>query len=106
MQGSLEGADGGRNRRVHVRESGGRHPSHEGRGVKAVVGMQNEGDVKPAGVFGGRHLAGEHVEEIRGKVELWVRRDGVLTVANSSKRRCDGADLAGEAQRLALVRLN
>src|SRR5215469_9829095 len=57
-------------------------------------------------VSSGRHLAGEHVEEIRGKVELWVRRDGVLTVANSSKRRCDGADLAGEAQRLALVRLN
>ena len=75
VQGPFERGHCGRDGRVHVCEGGGHHSGGERRGVHGVVGVEDEDRVEDLGGPLLGLLAGQHVEEVRGVRELWVRLD-------------------------------
>jgi hypothetical protein len=60
-----------------------------------VVGVQDEAHVEDARLALRRHLAAEHVEEVRGDVQLGLRLDGLLTFPDA----LDGGDENRELRR-------
>src|SRR5690606_33946352 len=75
VQRALERAGGGRDRAVDVGEGAGGGAGDEGAGVRAVLGVEDEGDVHHVrrGLRG--LLAGEHVEEVAGHAQVGVGCD-------------------------------
>jgi hypothetical protein len=80
---ALEGADGGGDRGVDVRERRDGDAGGEGGGVHAVIGMEDVGDVEGAGRVLARFLAGDEVEEMGGLGEVGAHRHQVEALAEA-----------------------
>ena len=90
-----EGRDRARDGAVHVGERPGDDAGGEGRGVQLVVGVEDEAHVEDARLALRGRLALEHVEEVRGEVQVRPRLYGVAPLAQPP----DGGDEDGELRR-------
>ena len=105
VQRAFQRADGRGDRRIDIRERGGRHARSEGGCVQLVIGVQDQSHVE--GVFHHvvRTLAGQRVQEVLGETHGRVARDDVQPLTHAVERGHDGACLRHQPQPLALVRV-
>ncbi len=96
VQGALQRADRGDDRRVHVGVRAGHDPRGEGRRVHLVLGVEDHRDLERARLLGGRGLAAEHREEVLGVAQRRVGRDGRLAAAATLVTRHDRRQLRGQ----------
>ena len=86
-------------------ERGGGDARGERRGVELVIGVQRQRDVHRADLGRARALAEQHVEEVGGVTHHRIRRDRSAARLHPAPGGDDAGDLAGEADRLAIRRL-
>ena len=92
LQGPLEGANGRADGAVGVGEGGGGGARHEGAGVRAVLGVQDQRHVHHVDGGGRRHLTRERVKEVARHAEVGARLHRLLAVADA----LEGSDEEGE----------
>jgi hypothetical protein len=97
VQRAFERADGGDDGGVHVRERGGGDAGRKGRGVGAMLSVEQEVEVHGVDGFLARLLAFEHVEEVGGVRKRGQWRHWLEAAADAVVGGDDGGDLGGEA---------
>ena len=105
VQRSLERADAGDDRRVDVGQRRRRDARGERRGIELVIGVQRQRDVHRADLGRIRTAAEQHVEEVGGVPHRRIGRDRSAALLHASPGRDEAGDLAGEADGLAIRRL-
>ena len=92
VQRAFQRANGGGDRRVDVGKRGDGDQRGEGRGVEAVVGMEDVGEVEGLDRFGTGRFAGEEIEEMGRFIEVGADGRKGLALARAMEVGDDDAD--------------